>query len=207
MNGEAVYLVSEMERRPFKPINTVAPRIVYCGNIRLGRNKSLCDIADALRIINPGYKLTVYSNDTDKRVYGMLKEHPNIDYRGFVPYSVVRNILDKSDIAVAVEGFGKKDVYDVKYSLSTKTADLLAGGCFVLGYGSEESGAIEYLKSTCCGLICTSKEELIRKLPDVLSNTDYQRKCYENAAEITAKNHNLLSSTKTFERVVEKVLS
>ena len=63
LNGETVYLSSSIERKPFSPINTNFPVVAYFGNIRLGRNESLLDVADALGKIKSSYKLEVYSDE------------------------------------------------------------------------------------------------------------------------------------------------
>lgn len=207
LSGETVYLVSEVERQPFRPIRTENPKIVYCGNIRLGRDRSLIEIADVLSEINPGYRLTVYSNETDQTYYRALEKTPNIDYKGTVPYEQVKKELADCDITVVAEGFAKKDVDISRYSLSTKVADSLASGRFVLGYGSIECGAIEYLRTSKCGLTCVSLDELRRELPVVLGSAERQREAYDRALRISEEHHSLQHSTAVFEGVVETAVS
>lgn len=60
LDGENVYLALSIERRSFRPIDKDNPVISYFGNIRLGRNESLNEIATALGEINSKYKLHVY---------------------------------------------------------------------------------------------------------------------------------------------------
>lgn len=69
LDGETVYLTSEIRRREFRPINMECPVVTYFGNIRMGRNDSLCDIADALREIAPSYAIDVYSNENDEKYF------------------------------------------------------------------------------------------------------------------------------------------
>lgn len=206
LDGETVYLTSEIERSEFRPIDKEHPKLLYCGNIRLGRSESLMDIAEVLQEINPSYRLTVYSNEADKKFYRPLQQCPGIDYRGTVPYSEVKRALSDCDVAIAVEGFDKKDVDITRYSLSTKVADSLQSGRFVLGYGSAECGAIDYLLQIGCGLTCTSKAELREKLPRVFDDIEYQRSACEKAGDICCRHHSLERSTAVFEEIVEKAI-
>ncbi len=206
LDGETVYLTSEVERQPFRPIRLDNPKILYCGNIRLGRNNSLIDIATVLSEINSNYKITVYSNETVDKYFRQLKDNRNIDYCGMVPYEKVMAETSDSDIVVVVEGFDKKDVNITRYSLSTKVADSLASGRLVLGYGSPECGAIEYLLNNNCGLTCTSIEELRLKLPSVLFDTSYQTQAYEISQRVSSNHHTLEKSNAVFEELVNKAI-
>lgn len=206
LDGETVYLTSEIERQPFRMINTTNPKITYCGNIRLGRNKSLAEVADVLAEINPDYHLEIYSNEKVDKYISVLKNHKNIDYLGTVPYEIVKRKTVDSDIVVVVEGFDKKDVDITRYSLSTKVADSLASGRFVLGYGSAECGAIDYLLKYECGLTCTSYDELLTKLKKVVFDADYQKQVYDTSERICNEHHTLENSNLIFEKIVNKAI-
>ena len=204
LNGETCYVTSSIQRRPFRPLNADDSQICYFGNLLLGRNKSLVDIADALRTINTDYRIHVYSNDTDRVAWGILEEHPNIEFHGSVPYSVVQERTLTSDIILVVEGFDKKDVDITRYSLSTKVADALSSGVSVLGYGSIECGAIEYLKSCGCATVCTRKEELADEIKAILNDPVKQRENYDAAIRIVEENHRLLKSNQVLRGIVER---
>lgn len=155
LDGETVYLTSTVPRKEFKLINKEKPVITYFGNIGMGRNNSLNDIGYALGKINPSYKLEVYSNEKDERIYSVFDKNVNIEYKGSVPYTQVQQRMAESDITVIVEGFEEKDINLSRYSLSTKAADALASGAAILTYGSMESGIIDYMKSTVCIVFCS----------------------------------------------------
>lgn len=204
LKGETCYLTSDIHRRPFREINIDSPKICYFGNLLLGRNKSLLDIADALREINSHYCIHVYSNDKDKVAWGMFEKHSNIIFHGSVPYSVVQDETISSDVLLVVEGFQKKDVDITRYSLSTKVADSLSSGVSVFGYGSIECGAIEYLKECNCATVCTDKSSLVDSLHSLLDNPEVQKQNYFKAIEIVEKNHRLANSNLVFRNIVER---
>lgn len=207
LNGKTIYLSSELKRHDFKKINIKDPYISYCGNIRLGRNDSLNKIANALKEINPSYKIHVYSNEKSKIYIKKLLNNSNIEYHGAVPYREVKKIMSKSDINIIVEGFSKENVRITKYSLSTKVADSLASGSNILSFGSQECGAIEYMKEIKCGAVCSNEKNLVSCIKKLLYNEQYQLNNYNNAIKITNMHHNLQKSNNIFEKIVESTLN
>jgi hypothetical protein len=207
LDGETVYLTSEINRREFKPINKGNPLITYCGNIRCGRYRSLLEIATALGQINNEYKLEVYSGERDEKFMKALKKHPNVIYGGSISYADVLKKITASDIIIVAEGFTKEDVYLVKYSLSTKVADALNSGVTVLGYGSIECGAIEYLQDINACEVCCDKDKLKEQISCLIDDVDKQKNYYDIAKEVSIKNHTLESSCMIFERVVNKAIA
>ena len=206
LDGETIYLSSDIERQPFRPIDTASPKITYCGNVRLGRDRSLAELARALSRINGNYRLTVYSNETDENYLKLLKNEKAIDFRGAAPYSEIRNVIASSDIVVIAEGFGKSDVREVRYSVSTKVADSLASGRFIITYGDSDCGAVGQMKYFDCGLVCTSEKELAEKLPRVFGDTEYQKRCCERSAKVFAEHYSPEKNALVFERIVEKTI-
>lgn len=206
LNGRTVYLTSEILPHEFRAINTEMPKIIYCGNIRLGRNDSLNDIGIALSSINNSYCLDVYSNESDESVYRVLKENPNIRYHGAISYTQVMKKMEECDIAVVVEGFDPDDVEITRYSLSTKVADSLATGSSVLAYGSKECGAIDYVQGIDCVTVCTSPKELEAKIRGLINDISVQQSNYAKAMQIVNRNHRIENSTKIFNTVVDEAI-
>jgi len=207
LNGETVYLTSDIERHPFRKINREHPRITYCGNIRLGRNKSLADIGEALVQIDPSYRLEVYSAEKNEEFISVLRGKPGIDYRGAVPYKEVMQVMADSDIVVIVEGFSQKDVQITRYSLSTKAADAMATGGQILVYGSMDCGVIEYMASTECAVVCDKKDDLKVSIERLLSDVEMQKRLYEQSEKMSVEHHdkdrNLTLSEKMFNMLIE----
>lgn len=207
LTGKTVYLSSDICRRPFREINEYCPKISYFGNIKMGRNRSLCDIGKALKRINGNWYLDIYSNESDSSYYRVFNKVDNIRFHGSIPYNEVKQKISESDIFVIVEGFRKKDIAWSRYSLSTKAADAVSGGVQVLVYGSEECGVIEYMKNIHCAAVCTNAEQLEDCIVHLIKDKDFQRKNYENAVNIAEGNHSLTRSAGIFSRIVEEAIS
>ena len=206
INGETIYYNSTVERRQFKTIDLNSPVFVYFGNIRLGRNRALLDIANALLQISPNIKLKIFSNETDSKYYQDLREHPSVVWGGAIPYEQVKKEIIESDVYVVVESFYAEDINLTRYSLSTKAADGLMSGLIVLGYGSMESGVISYLNDTKAAMVCTSPEKIKNTIKQLIIDQQLQKQLYEQSKKIAKANHTLESSTKKFETILEKTL-
>ena len=168
----------------------------------MGRNNSLCDIADSLGEINPAYKIEIYSNEADANIYNKLKNNPHVIYGGSIPYKQVQEKMNASDVTVIVEGFDEKDVELSRYSLSTKAADALASGAAILTYGSEECGIVEYMKTTNAAVVCSDKRELKESIDLLLNDVALQRKFYEQQIVMAKEHHNLKKSCAVSENVI-----
>ena len=206
LKGDTVYLTSDIPRKAFSPINTDSPRITYCGNIRLGRNKSIVDVANALAKINPEYRIEVFSSETDKKYTSVLKKCKNVFFRGAIPYDEVVDVFKTSDLVLIVEGFAEKDVNLTRYSLSTKAADSISSGCQIITYGSSECGVVEYMQGTGCAMVCTDKAQLVASIKKLMENVALQKELYDKSCEIMIVNHNNQKSNEKSERLFEELL-
>lgn len=206
LNGRAVHLASTAARRPFRPIDTQNPKILYCGNLRLGRNHTLNAIAHALGQIDTNYVLDVYSNEADPKYYRMLKQNPNARFHGAVPYSEVQRLTWECDILILAEGFRRKDVDTVRYSLSTKAADAAASGAAVFACGHKDCGAMEYCERTGFATACTDLTQLVPQLKQLLFDPELQKQQYLSGEALLQERHRLEHSTAVFREAVKDVM-
>ncbi len=206
LEGETVYLTSDIKRHEFRPVNAENPKISYCGNIRLGRNTSLVDIGEALQQINPDYKIDVYSAEKNQEFIEPLEACKGISFHGAVPYVKVMEVMAESDILIIVEGFSEEQVDTTRYSLSTKAADSMATGGQILVYGSMDCGVIEYMDSVKCSMVCTEKNQLKDKISELINNVELQKSLYEQSGKMSVEHHdkdrNLKLSEKLFEEMI-----
>lgn len=189
LNGETIYLTSDIKRREFRVIDQNNPKIMYAGNVRLGRNDSLVDIGNALQKISKDYYVDVYSTEQNEEFLKGFKECSGVKFHGSVPYVEIMKLTSECDISIIVEGFEKKDVDTTRYSLSTKAADAIASGSNIFVYGSKECGVIEYMENTGCSMVCSNREELVEKLKELIYNKILQKKLYDRAIEVDSEDH------------------
>lgn len=206
IDGQTIFLTSDIESKNFMPINTINPLISYCGNIRIGRNESIVKIARALYMINNNYVINVYSNEKDKKYIKPLLKEKNIRFLGQISYEEVKEITKKSDFVLVVEGEKKKDVYWSRYSLSTKVADSLASGSFIISCGSLECGAIEYLVNNNACIYGKNIKSLSNALKEILFSIENQKKIFINEQKLYACNHNIINNNKNFKDLIVQTM-
>ena len=206
LRGQTVYLASTLERRPFRPIPREKPQIAYFGNLRLGRNRTLDAVARALGQIDPSYVLDIYSNESDPAYFSLFQQNPNARFQGAVPYSEVQRLTRECDLLILAEGFGKRDVDTVRYSLSTKVADALCSGAAVFACGHRDAGAMEYCAQLGCVTTCTDPAGLVSQLRQLISDPAQQYRQYLGAEALLQSRHRLPHSTQTFRQLVKEVM-
>lgn len=208
LDGETIYLTSDIKRHEFRPINVENPKFIYAGNVRLGRNASLVDIGNALQKINKNYYIDVYSAEQCEEFLRGLKSCPGVRFHGAVSYKEVMRLTSESDVLVVVEGFDKKDVDTTRYSLSTKAADAIASGGNIFVYGSIDCGVIEYMLEAGCATVCTKNMDLENKLRQLITDKELQKKLYNRAIEVDTEDHdkqkNRLLAESMFVELIQK---
>lgn len=167
--------------------------IVYLGNLGFSRYESLVDIGRALKSIKKSdgtcWHLDVYSAENREHVLKHLTEENGIVFHGAVGQSEVGQIIDNCLLVVHAESFDEKNIYKVKYSVSTKIADLLASGRCILAYGPKGIASIDYLYENSAAFVVTEKKALKSSLEDIIENAQLREKTILSAKELAALNH------------------
>lgn len=183
-----------------KAINTPI-KMVYTGNLLIGRASSLVAISKALANINKdGVKIemNIYSPTVlDKKTMAFLNAN-GCHYRGAVPKSEVAAIQKKADIVVFVESLEKKYRYAARLSFSTKLTDYFASGKCIFAIGDTTIAPIEYLTENDAALICTDYSEIEKKLFEIVASPELICTYGKKAFDCGKKNHEQSLVRQTF---------
>ena len=174
-------------------------RLLYAGNLGLGRVYPLLEIAEALYEVDPEAKLDLYARfvfDEDYR----LTECKNIVCHEIVPYDEVPALMSKASMLIHTEN--SERIENQKYLFSTKIADCLSSGRPFLVYGTREYPFIQYLERHDAAHVASSKEELKALLRRCKEDPDYRNSKITNALAIADKNHRVAVN----HRIVDEVL-
>lgn len=161
-------------------------RMVYTGNLFIGRADSLVQISKAFEKINKdGERITldIYSPTVmDDKTMSYLNSN-GCHFRGSVPKSEVDGIQRDADVVVFVESLEKKHRFDARLSFSTKLTDYFKNGKCIFAIGDKTIAPIVYLRENNCAVIANEYSEIEGQLRYLLENkervNDYGRRAFE----------------------------
>lgn len=164
--------------------------MVYAGNLGLGRGDVLIKLA---RIIKKhpecGIKsIDIFSGSVGNITLRKIKRERNINFKGFADYTKIQEILSLTPYVLHVESFIKKNIGRVKYSMSTKIADVLNCGNLLIAVGPENISSIDYIKKNNAGICLTSYENIEKDLISALTKKS-DLNLIQNAKKLALKNH------------------
>ena len=161
-----IYNSSSLELPPITFDNF--PVFSYIGNLGLGRDQSLCDVADEIQNIDKLLKINVYGTAEEETVK-LFESHEGIIYHGPINYDEVKLVMSASHVLLHVESFDSFYVNDTKYGFSGKIADILASKRLFFVYAPESIACVKYLRNNRIALVATNRAELVDCLKTILS--------------------------------------
>lgn len=190
-------------------INPDGERIAYLGNLGFSRYECLIDIGRVLKGIKKEdgtyWYLDVYSTENREHILKHLTSDNGIVFHGAVGQKQVEDIIDNSLLVVHTESFSEENIYKVKYSVSTKIADLLASGHCILAYGPNNIASIEYLAENNSACVINKKEDLKETVLQIIGNREKRQKYINNAHNLAMKNHSPQAVAKEIKKIIEEV--
>jgi hypothetical protein len=195
-SGLVVPLSSE-SNFSLKKTHNETPTFVYCGNVSLGRYRSLESLANYLKSLNKPYRFLVYSSEEGKEIE-KLKKSSSLSFMGSVSYAKVVEIQKQADFLVYVESFKKKDIVHTRYSVSTKVPNLLSFAKPIICYGPKECSAIKYFSDNKAAYCCDDEDLSASSLVDFLSNNSAQTEAALHAKELYLSKHQVSDVSELF---------
>lgn len=184
------------DRKPHNPI-----KMIYTGNLLIGRSSSLVKISKALQNINKdGLKITfdIYTPTLlDKKITAMLNSNGCIMHSP-VPKGEVTKIQKDADIVVFVESLEKEHRYDARLSFSTKLTDYFASGKCIFAIGDKTIAPIQYLEEYDCAIISTDYSQIEGQLRKLIDHPEMIIEYGRKAFEIGKMNHEESKVKQTF---------
>lgn len=184
----------DFEGREFVEKEVSAPiKMVYTGNLLIGREASLVAISKALEKINEnGEKITldIFSTTVpDDKTLKMLNSN-GCHFRGRVPKSEVDGIQESADVVIFVESLEKEHRMDARLSFSTKLTDYFKNGKCIFAIGDKEIAPIIYLRENDCAVIANEYSEIEERLRSLIDDPEKIKAYSRKAFECGIKNHN-----------------
>lgn len=181
--------------------------IMYMGNLRLNRYRSLAEIGHALEELNQeqgsSYKLKIYSAETEEKILSSLRTIPSVELCGFVTGEEFEKVFRSSEILLHTEAFDAQSVDFTKHSLSTKIGDTLGSGICLFAYGPVNIASIQYLRRNGCALVCTEKAALKQMLKKAFNDAEQRKAVCERALQTAKIHHDCCKNAKIVRKTFE----
>lgn len=198
-----LYTVSDLAPRTETSQTGQPFRVVYCGNLGVGRVAPMAEFARVLHEIDERAVLDVYGRFVSKADQQLLCSIPGVNYHGVVAYEVIPDILRQADMVMHCEN--KDRIENLRTAFSTKIADSLAIGTPFLVFADREYPFVKYLLRNRCAHIAGDKEELKSVLQQCRSDLTYRYQFVENALLTAAENHSAESNCRKFNAIIETI--
>ena len=187
---ESFVLYQPTSLTPFERKKTFEGKFSYMGSLGLGRHVPLIEIGEALQAISEEYYLDVYGRAQCCEVEKALNEAKGIRFHGPVPYCVVKERTEESDLLFHAEAMDEFHARDLCTGFTTKIADsLLSGRPFVM-YAPKSIAGVHYLLENECAHVITDKESLGARLKEICENEAVRNQYLDKALAVGMANHN-----------------
>ncbi len=183
-------------------------KILYTGNLLIGRDRSLVDFVEVLKLFNEGnikYQVDVY---TGTELSDSVKEKLNCKYCCIhepVSQVDVLRLQKQADILLFLEDINGKDAKVARLSFSTKITDYLSSGKAIIAIGNKDTAPVEYFTTNDCSLVATSEEEIVKIIEAIEKDANCLNVYAKKACECGLKNHNKETILKKFDKVLKEL--
>jgi len=179
-------------------------KMIYTGNLFIGRDKTLINVVKAIKRLNDEYKKSVIQLDIYSHIHlsNKLKKKLEIcgssKFKGAVPISAIDGIQREADVVLFVEGMDFFNRNKARLSFSTKLTDYFKAGKCIFAVGPEKIAPMEYLSDNEAAVTATSAEEIYEELKFLVNNPSNIHKYAKKAYELGISKHS--------EKVMKNVL-
>ena len=192
----------------YNVINTPL-KMIYTGNLYIGRDRSLAKISKALQKINEEkthIQLDVYTATHLQTEQKAAIENQWCVIHPPVPQSDVLRLQKEADILLFLEDIDGPDAKVARLSFSTKTTDYLSAGKCIFAVGNPDTAPMDYFIKNNAAITASSEKEITDKLLAIIEQPDLMITFAKNACECGLKNHNIAVIQKTFDETLNSII-
>lgn len=174
---------------PPKPITHEPPlRMLYTGNLSIGREDAMCSLVSAMKKVNAQktlIELDIYTRSVLDDAHTGKISSENSRIHAPIPQSEVLKLQKEADILLFLEALDEQNK-TARLSFSTKITDYYSAGKCIFAIGNPDLAPIELFKEKDSALVATSEEEISDALlrlcePDCVNR--YAKKAHEVAED------------------------
>ena len=202
---------ADFSKREEKPVLHNNPlKILYAGNLALGRSETISHITKALEKINRDGKkaeLRIYSATplTDEQKKAMA-DSSNSFFMGSVSALEVQKLQSEADILIHAESFKEEYFNLIHYSFSTKLVDCFHSAKCIFAVGPEKAASIDCLIKNDAAVVAKSDDEIYEKLNRLINDKNMIDEYAAKAWEYGKKSFDRVNIQRLLKESIEKVL-
>ncbi len=185
-------------------------RLLYTGNLNIGRDESLLQVARAMQEINreePKFALTVYTSTPLSEPVREALEATGCKLNDAIPQSAVLERQREADLLLFLEATKGKNAKIARLSFSTKITDYFSAGRCIFAVGCPDIAPVEYLRENDCALIAGNEEQMEKQLRRIAEAPQLLAQYAQNAALCAARNHEKNKVLDLFNNTIESVVN
>ena len=180
-------------------------RFLYTGKLFYGRDKTIAEIVDALRIINKDGQKALLQIFTNTELSPEMSKRICVDgcceIKGFVPQDEAIRIQKEADVLLYAEDLSNSNL-TARLSFSTKMTDYLASGNCIWAVGNKDLAPIEYLKDEDAGIVSDDIVSIYEALTRVVEKPELLKVYAEKVQDCGRRNHSKDVIINTFKTAI-----
>jgi len=178
-------------------------RILYTGNLLIGRDRSLVRFVNALKKMPADFAVVDVYTQTNLSDEIMCALDPALcTVHEPIPQSEVLKKQEEADILLFLEDIDGPDALVARLSFSTKITDYLSAGKPIFAIGNQDTSPMHYLATNHAAVIACSDEEILQRLKEIHGRPSLLRDIVSCANNAAVMNHDPALIKKVFETVV-----
>lgn len=200
--------ITNTEKRDFACQKHTPIKMLYTGNLGIGRLDTIKVISKALDELNQDekqFELDVYTgtyiSDKEKRSIG-----EGVIFHQPIPQNDVIELQKQADILLFVEDINGKSSKIARLSFSTKLTDYFAAGKCILAVAAKDIAPMEYLSDNDAALVASDYQTVVSQLQRITQNVELVDEYAERAYNLGQQNHKSEIIISKLKNTIETVL-
>lgn len=199
---------ADFSERPMPTPHHEPLRLLYAGNLALGRWETISHISKALAKINENEKkavLRIYSaTPLTNEQKSEIADSKSSFFMGEVSAQKVQELQQKADILVHAESFEKRYFNLIHHSFSTKLVDCFHSAKCIFAVGPENTASIDCLIKNDAAIVAKSNDEIYEKLALLINDENLIDTYSEKSWLYGKKSFEIKDIQKTLADCIEK---
>lgn len=180
------------------------PTILYAGRIGLGIDKSLKNIAEAIKRVNKELDTDIKFIIQTNKAPNWINNFNNVNHQNFVGYENLPRVFAQADILILPYDFSPESQSFIKYSMPTKAPEYMASGTPIIIYAPKDTALVKYAEKYKWAEIVTenSVSVLTKKLKNLICDKALRKEIAKAAKTIAEARHDSNLVAKEFEEMI-----